>query len=94
MRHKFESALKKLAHSDFGVPAYLGEIKVSSMAWDRMLDYDDSLLGYAGAISQQVYNAQQALAKLNGLPGRQSMEQRLDDFLYRFGGRSQVLKNQ
>lgn len=94
LRHKFESALKKLAETDFGTPAYLGEIKVSSMAWDRMLDYDDGLLGYAGAISQQVYNAQQALGKVNGLPGRQSMEQRLDDFLYRFGGRSQVLKNQ
>ncbi len=94
LRHKFETALEKLAQSDFGVPAYLGEIKVSSMAWDRMLDYDDGLLGYAGAISQQVYNAQQALSKVNGLPGRQSIEQRLDDFLYRFGGRSQVLKNQ
>jgi hypothetical protein len=94
LRHKFETALEKMKQTGFGTPAYLGEIKVSSMAWDRMLDYDDSLLGFSGAISQQVYNAQQAVGKVNGMPGRQSIEQRLDDFLYRFGGRSQVLKNQ
>ncbi len=93
LRHKFESTQERLKQPDFGNPAYLSDNHLSSAAWGRTLDYDENLLSFAGAITEQVFTAQQNLSSSKEIPTLNSIEQHLDEFLYRFSGRSQVLKN-
>lgn len=96
-RQEFEDAARLVLDSSCGAPPYLAgsQLNISRLAWDRMLDYDENLLMYAGALSEKVAAYQEkALAGQAAEPDETGLKSQLQKFNYQFSGRSLALRYQ
>lgn len=92
-RQRFSESSEKILRPDFGRPAYLSDLHFDGTAWDRLLDYDEDLLLYAGALADQVLQLQQKwVSGVQAEPELAAVEAHLDEWMYRFGGRARALR--
>jgi hypothetical protein len=57
-RH-IEDCAEKVGSLEYGSAPYLTDLHISSHAWERMLDYDEDLLLYVKALSDEAQLLQQ-----------------------------------
>jgi hypothetical protein len=95
LEKKFTIQRERVLRPDFGRPPYVSGLKVSSLAWDTMLDYDEDLLVNAVALVDAAALIQQEFSNNSWSDGQLSnLERELDLFINRFAGRTRALRPQ
>ena len=84
---------QKVMSQQYGQPPYMGELKISSQAWYRMIDYDENLLLYASALSEKTLLVQQEINIGDDLKlALPEIEKHLHTFIHQFAERSRALQ--